>query len=85
MIFSFDLNDPQKKSLLDYIVMSSKLSNKIKLLRIDSALNFTPRHHKDGNLKFPDHWYSKICQFQINVLCPLQNLQLGIPGKEMTG
>ena len=43
-------------SLLDYMIISSKLVNNIKSLQIDSELKFTPFRQKNGTLKYPDHF-----------------------------
>ena len=49
-------NETEKKSLLDYIIVSANLVKYIDSLEIDSKLGWTPSRPVKGNLKFPDHY-----------------------------
>ena len=55
----YDINDPDnenKKSLLDYVIVSADLVKYIDKLEIDNKLEWTPCKSVKGKLKFPDHY-----------------------------
>ena len=51
-----DPHNNEKKSLLDYVIVSKKLEEYLIKMEIDSALNWTPARSEKGKLKFTDHY-----------------------------
>ena len=51
-----DSNNEDKKSLLDYIIVSTNLVKYIEKLEVDANLNGTANRNHKGILKFPDHY-----------------------------
>ena len=58
----YDKTDPHnsdKKSLLDYVIVSTGLATFVDKCEIDSKLEWTPSRRKNGSLNFPDHYALK--------------------------
>ena len=69
----------EKKSLLDYVIVSPGLVQYINKLEIDNSLNWTPCKSINGILKFPDH-YALHLEFK-NI--PMRNTDF-LPGRKKT-
>ena len=74
-----DPDNPDKKSVLDYIIVSASLVKYIDKLVIDTDHRFTPSRSVKGSLKYPDHYALMLMIKQI----PMKKTQIIPPRKEI--